>query len=73
MNTPEQYYDWEWEDMQPHESCPQCGRDYDDIGFDYQYCKVCGWDIEKQKFCGTVEPTQADYDNGDADILTERS
>ena len=25
MNTPEQDYDHEWEEMQPHETCPKCG------------------------------------------------
>jgi len=70
MKTPEQDYDAEWEAMQPYESCPTCGRDYDDIGFDYQYCKKCGWDAEKGQFDKSMEPTEDDYLNGDADILT---
>lgn len=72
MKTPEEDRDREWEEMQPLEICPKCGRDYDDIGFDYQYCKACGWDAEKNEFGKSIEPTEDDYLNGDADILTGR-
>ena len=72
MKTYEQDLDREWEDMQPHESCPKCGREYDELGFEYQFCKVCGWDAEFEALFEPIEPTQSDYDNGDADILTGR-
>lgn len=68
----DEYYDDEFYEGQPLESCPKCGRSYDDIGFDYQYCKACGWDAEKETWGETREPEQADYEMGDADILTGR-
>lgn len=37
-------YGEEYWENEPNESCPKCGRDYDDIGYDYQHCKACGWD-----------------------------
>ncbi len=74
MKTPERDYDREWEEMQPHELCPRCGRDYNDIDIDYQSCSKCGWDDEKEKFNSKliIKPTEDDYLNGDADILTGR-
>lgn len=56
----------------PHESCPKCGRAYDDIDFDFQSCSKCGWDAESENYeCGLItEPTEQDYLNGDADIMT---
>jgi len=54
------------------ETCPKCGRDYDEIGREYQYCKACGWDAEKQRWDKAIEPTNADYMAGEADILTGR-
>ena len=71
MNEEEEYYDDLYENS-PHEFCPKCGRWYDDIGFDYQYCKACGWDADKEEFGESVEPTDEDYLSGDADILTGR-
>jgi ribosomal protein L37E len=70
MKTPEQDYNAEWEDIQPYEMCPKCGRQYDDIDFDYQSCSKCGWDAENEKRGKARKPNQSDYDNGDADILT---
>ncbi len=55
---------------QPHEDCPKCGRYYDDIDFDYQSCSKCGWDAEKEIFGESREPTDEDFMNGDADLLT---
>lgn len=68
----EEYYDDEYYENQPHENCPKCGRDYDDIDFDYQSCSKCGWDEAEQKWGETREPSDEDYENGDADILTGR-
>lgn len=67
----EEEYDEEWEEMQPHEDCPKCGCTYDDIDFDYQHCSKCAWDADKKAFSGRArKPTDEDYLNGDADILT---
>jgi len=68
----EEYYDDEYYENQPHENCPKCGRDYDDIDFDYQSCSKCGWDEAEQRWGETREPSDEDYENGDADILTGR-
>jgi|SRR6185312_12379951 len=64
--------DWEYDDCQPWEDCPKCGRTYDHIDFDYQSCSKCGWDAEKEKFDSEIkrEPTDEDFMNGDADILS---
>lgn len=66
-------FDEDYYEGQPHENCPKCGRDFDDIDFDYQSCSKCGWDIDKNSFSAQVrEPSEDDYLNGDADILTGR-
>jgi len=72
MTYDDDYYDAEWEEMQPHEDCPRCGRHLDEIDFDYQSCSKCGYDIEEKKYNAKLkrEPTEDDYLNGDADILT---
>lgn len=31
---------------EPKKNCPKCGRDYDDIDFEYQRCSKCGWDAQ---------------------------
>jgi len=78
METPIDYdfdseiFDDEYYENQLYESCPKCGRYYDDIGFDYQYCKACGWDAENEKWDKLIKPTDEDYMAGDADILTGR-
>lgn len=72
MKDEEYWDDEEYWEGQPLESCPKCGRWYDDIGYDFQWCHKCGWDEEKQEWGETVEPTKEDYMNGDADILTGR-
>ena len=64
------FYDDEYYENQPHEDCPKCGRHYDDIDFDYQSCSKCGWDAEKETFGESREPTDEDFMNGDADLLT---
>ena len=51
-------------------NCERCGRDYDEIDYEYQSCSKCGWDAEKQELTKKREPSDADYLNGDADILT---
>jgi len=68
----EDYYDEEYWENQPNDSCPKCGRHYDHIDFDYQACSKCGWDEERGKFSAPTEPTESDYECGDADILTGR-
>ena len=69
--TAEEYYD-ELHENSPHENCPKCGRTYDDIDFDYQSCTKCGWNAEDELYEHGLqrEPTDRNYLNGDADILT---
>lgn len=31
------------------ESCPKCGREYDDIDFDYQICHHCNHDANPNR------------------------
>lgn len=71
------YEDDEWYEDDPdcaYEYCPCCGRLYGCIDFDYQSCSKCGWDADNNKYNPKIkiEPTQSDYENGDADILTGR-
>lgn len=68
----EEDYDEEYWENQPNDTCPKCGRDYNDIDYDYQSCSKCGWDEENQKWETPMEPTDADYECGDADLLTGR-
>lgn len=65
-------YDDDFYENQPYENCPKCGREYDDIDFDYQCCSKCGWDAEKKKYVPSIRryPDEDDYISGDADILT---
>ena len=67
------FYDDDFSELSPLENCPQCGRSYDDIDFDFQSCSKCGWDAEKGKYKHEIirHPTGKDYLNGDADILTD--
>jgi ribosomal protein L37E len=37
-------FDFNEDDM--YDSCPNCGRDYDEIDYDYQMCSRCGYDTE---------------------------
>lgn len=69
-DTLEYDFDDEYWEKQQDERCEKCNRDYDDIDFDYQICSKCGWDKEAQKYGKTRKPTDIDYTNGDADILT---
>ena len=68
----EDQYDEQYQEIQPNTDCEKCNRTYDEIGYDYQYCKVCGWDAEKKKYNKPLKPTQNDYISGNADILTGR-
>ncbi len=63
------YFD---DDESEYHDCPKCGRSYDEIDYRYQSCSKCGWDTEKETWNETREPEQADYEMGDADILTGR-
>ncbi len=64
------YEDYEDYEDECYSACPKCGRSYDEIDYEYQICKACGWDAEKNTFSEKIEPTAQDYMNGDADILT---
>lgn len=55
-----------------YDNCPKCGRTYDEIGHEFQYCRACGWDAEKEEWGNPIKPTKSDYMNGEADILTGR-
>ena len=66
------YTECDCPENQVYESCPKCGRFYDDIDYDFQSCSKCGWDNEKQAFGETREPDESDYEMGDADLLTGR-
>ena len=65
-------YDDEHYEEEPNKECEKCGRNYDNIDFEYQCCSKCGWDADKQKWGEKREPTDEDYMNGEADILTGR-
>lgn len=58
--------------MEVFEDCPNCGKSYDDIDFDFQACSKCGWDAADNKFRPNIIrlPSEKDYLNGDADIKT---
>jgi hypothetical protein len=60
------------EDEIYYTECPNCGRSYDEIDADYCICSKCGWDANAHKFNrgSKRNPTELDYLNGDADILT---
>lgn len=64
----EYYYDEEYWEGEPNQECEKCGRSYDDIGYDYQYCKACGWDADNKKYDKPIEPTNADIEMGEADF-----
>lgn len=34
------------DEMNLHQSCPYCGKHYDEIDYEYQICHVCGFDAE---------------------------
>ena len=53
-----------------YSECPKCGKSYDEIGLELQYCKVCGWDAENKKLNEPIKPSILDYVSGEADILT---
>ena len=64
----EDYYDEEYWEGEPNQECEKCGRTYDDIGYDYQYCKACGWDADNKKWDKPIEPSNADIEMGEADF-----
>jgi len=72
MDNYDDYYD-DLVENSPMESCPHCGRGYDDIDFDFQSCSKCGWDADKDCFSPNIvrQPSDIDYLNGDADIMTQ--
>lgn len=65
-------FDEDCDDERGYDNCTKCGRDYNALDKEYQSCSKCGWDEEKQKWGEKQEPTDEDYMNGDADILTGR-
>ncbi len=73
MDCKDDYYEEEDPDCE-YEYCPRCSRLYDCIDFDYQSCSKCGWDADVGRYNPKIkiEPTEDDYLNGDADILTGR-
>ena len=64
--------DDDYDDDDPLDCCPKCGRDYDEFGADFQYCKACGWDEENKKWDKPIEPTGDDFMAGEADLLTRK-
>ena len=57
---------------EPSSTCTYCGRWYEERDFDFQSCSNCGWDEENEIFNPKIKrgPGEANYMNGDADILT---
>lgn len=72
MEDPEEEYMSEDDENGFYDHCVKCSRTYDDIDYDYQSCSKCGWDEANKKWDKPREPEDADYLNGDADILTGR-
>ncbi len=66
----EDYFDDEYYEGEPNQDCEKCGRSYNDIDFDFQFCSKCGWDADKKKWGEKIEPTDDDFMAGEADILT---
>jgi len=64
------YYDDD--DCESLKSCPKCNLHYDDIDYEYQMCRQCGWDAENNSYGSRRKPTNEDYIAGEADILTGR-
>lgn len=65
--------DFDDETDEGYSDCPMCSRHYDEIDREYQSCSKCGWDAAENKPSGYKrKPTNDDYMNGDADILTGR-
>lgn len=60
------------EDEVYYTECPNCGRSYDEIDADFCICSKCGWDADEHCFDFEIKrnPTDLDYLNGDADIVT---
>ena len=64
--------DMDYEDYKDgfRDSCPNCHRSYEENDYYYQICSKCGWDAENDVNVGKTEPTNNDYLNGDADVIT---
>lgn len=70
--TEEDYYDFDTDNAENgfRLTCPNCHRTYDHIDFDFQSCSKCRYDAENECFSTTRSPSNEDFLNGDADILT---
>lgn len=62
----------DFDEDEGYSDCPNCGRPYDEIDYDYQSCSKCGLDADGKPTGYKRKPTNSDYLNGDADILTGR-
>jgi len=60
----------DFDEEQMRDYCPNCGRGYDEIDYNYQSCSKCGYDAENECYGTTRMPSDEDYLNGEADILT---
>lgn len=60
------------EDEVYYTECSNCERPYDDIDSDFCICSKCGWDANEHRFKVDAKrnPSDLDYLNGDADILS---
>lgn len=60
------------EDEVYYTECPNCERPYDEIDSDFCICSKCGWDANEHRFKSDAKrnPSDLDYLNGDADILS---
>ena len=45
------------------ENCPNCGRTYDEIDYDYQICSLCGHSAEYFELCKFYNSKQYDLVN----------
>ena len=52
LSNPEEFEDEEFEDedRNMYDSCPNCGRAYDEIDFEYQICHFCKFDANVNLF-----------------------
>lgn len=44
---PPEDWDYDEEESQLPEFCPNCGYEYDEIDYEYQICHVCGYNNNK--------------------------
>lgn len=45
---PDFFTDDDDEERMP-ETCPNCGKDYDEIDYEYQICHICGYNNNPEK------------------------